>query len=604
MVKAFTRNIHIVLLIQRLLSLVLLGLTPAIAIAETLDVSVDKSRLYEDETLELRVQGETTFSFSLQGLMSLNPQSFPEPELSGLEKDFEILDRNQQYSVRSINGDNRAQITWVYELSPKRTGELAIPAIKFQESVSEPIKINVLPGSGRSGEENPFAFIKTTLDKQSVYLQEQLIFTTKLYLQNSALSGELTDPEPTDAVVEPLGKQTKLYEMVNGQRYEVIQRKFLIFPQKSGELVIPAVRFEGRVVDRNRTKRRFAKAASEMLRVQVKPVPAQFTGGTWLPAMAMELSENWSTPPENLKQGDSVTRTITLTGLGLLGSAIPDINTGTPTGIKVYPEPAQRESSQVPAGAEATVSITEALVAVNSGEINLPEIRVVWWDTLNDQERVTSIPARRISVTASSLSPQSLPVPESQTSDHQVPSGGPAATEPDNTPAKSNQDTVLASTLEQPSAPFWKALSLIFLILWLGTLTWLLVQRRTPKPIESGETNSNPISSRADTSLELKKAFEKGSKSATTRLLQWCSSRDGRTYENLRALHAAYPDQSLLFEALHKYEAAHFGPNPAEHCASDCYRDISQGLDEILKKQSTPAVKTPISHSVERLYPA
>ena len=43
MVKAFTRNIHIVLLIQRLLSLVLLGLTPAIAIAETLDVSVDKA---------------------------------------------------------------------------------------------------------------------------------------------------------------------------------------------------------------------------------------------------------------------------------------------------------------------------------------------------------------------------------------------------------------------------------------------------------------------------------------------------------------------------------------------------------------------------------
>ena len=123
--------------------------------------------------------------------------------------------------------------------------------------------------------------------------------------------------------------------MVNGQRIRVIQRKFLSFPQRVALMVIPLLcDLKGGWWTATGPSVLRAKAASILRNYKVKAVPAQFTGGTLKRPLWRWNCLKTGQPRENLKQGDSVADH-PLTGLGP-GLCDSDINTGTPTGIKVY----------------------------------------------------------------------------------------------------------------------------------------------------------------------------------------------------------------------------------------------------------------------------
>ncbi len=581
---------------QIMLLLLVIAAKPAVA-ANTLEVSVSKTQLYLDDTLELRVQGETEFSFSIQGLLNFNNLSIPEPELGSLTEHFDIVNQNQQYNVRSINGENKAQITWLYELSPKSTGNLKIPSLTFKDSQSTPIPITVLAGSGGSANDTPVAFIKVESDKRSVYIQEQVQLTTKLYLLYSPISGDFSDPEVPDAVVEKLGEQTKHYEMVNNQRYEVIQRKFLVFPQKSGEVTIPALTFEGRVVDRSRNKRRFAKAQSNPHQLSVKPVPASYTGSTWLPAMAVEFTDSWSASPDTLKQGESATRTIKLTVLGLLGSAIPDFEDTPAPGIRSYPEAPQRESNQVPAGVQATVTQSTALVATSAGDIELPEMRVHWWDTLNDEEKVAVIPARRLTIAPAAYASQAASPPATPLS----PATQTATLE--GTPDPGSLTQALPATSSDRST-YWKAWALLMTLLWLITLIALIwAFRRTPASRTSDKQHPKDEKSRMS-AAEVAQAFRAGSPAATNLLLTWLSQRDACNYTNLTEVRRCYPKNDSFFDALSQYESALFGRSPSRSHSETAAKLIASNLEALKPAAVMKTGPDPIATHHRALYPA
>ena len=59
-----------------------------------------------------------------------------------------------------------------------------------------------------------------------------------------------------DAVVERLGEDRRFSASLGDQTYQVIERDYAIFPEKSGELYIPPVQFRGRVASGDPTARR------------------------------------------------------------------------------------------------------------------------------------------------------------------------------------------------------------------------------------------------------------------------------------------------------------------------------------------------------------
>ncbi len=386
-------------IINALAVLLALATSPSCFADSTLHASVDRNQLYINETFTLTLTGNVDIDFSFGGLMGFGRKQIEAPLIEGLEDSFEILDRQQNYSMRSINGDTTTEVTWNYSLRPKKSGQLSIPPANLNSAQSQAIVINVLTGNAPINADNPPAvFIEVEVDKNEVYVQEQVIFTVRLFALGRLSSGSLNEPQSSDAIVEVFGEEKKYYRMAYNQRYEVIERNYLIFPQKSGALEIEPLVFNGTLIDSYQRRRLRISEASEPLKLEVKAPNPEFTGEHWLPAKSLYLSETWQEQNAQLHVGDALTREIEVSALGLLGSALPPSPEINNDAVKTYPDKAKVASNLHEGGALATRTESTTYIAIKEGQIVLPEIRIPWWDTVNGVERVATLPKRHINV--------------------------------------------------------------------------------------------------------------------------------------------------------------------------------------------------------------
>ena len=230
----------------------------------TLTASVDRNKIYESDTLNLIIMGDIDMDFSIGGIMNFGRSQIEAPNTDELSQDFEILDQKQSYNMQSINGDTKAQVTWSYSLAPKRAGNLKIPSVAYKDATSNELMINVLKGKApQDANTPPQVFIEATIDKSEAYVQEQVIYTLRLYSADRLASGELSVPESNDAIIEALGDTKKYFRMAYNRRYEVRERQYLVFPQKSGQLTIDAQSFNGLLIDtKNRRRVRVRESVS------------------------------------------------------------------------------------------------------------------------------------------------------------------------------------------------------------------------------------------------------------------------------------------------------------------------------------------------------
>ena len=108
-----------------------------------------------------------------------------------------------------------------------------------------------------------------------------------------------------------------------GQRYKVMERHYAIFPERSGELLIPAIRLTGRLVERQSNgiwqqavRGRRVRAESDEIRLTIEPKPAEFTGENWQPAREFKIAQQVSSA-DSLSVGEPVTRTVMIDAVGL-----------------------------------------------------------------------------------------------------------------------------------------------------------------------------------------------------------------------------------------------------------------------------------------------
>lgn len=365
---------------------------------EGLQSNVDRTTLYSNESLQLKVEGHSDMDFSLGSLFRLKSVDIPTPDLGNLEEDFHILNRNQKMSVRSVNDEHSAHIIWSFMLAPKRSGELTLPAFEFEGHSSKPITITVYPGvAPESKKDSTASHMEVHLSEQDVYVQQQLTLSQRLFYQPPLISGTMPAPDIDNAIVEMVGEQKEYREERGGMQWQVVERTYTVVPQQPGTLTIPSLEFQGRKRD-SQGAVAFLRAQSDEKRVLVRPPPESFSGDVWLPAASLDISENWSDDPRELKAGESITRELQLRALGVLPEALPALDMGYPDSIREYPNPVSRESRFTENKLESNLRRSAALVPLEAGKIRLSEVRIPWWDVINDKERVAVVPARELDI--------------------------------------------------------------------------------------------------------------------------------------------------------------------------------------------------------------
>ena len=164
------------------------------------------------------------------------------PDLSVLEADFEILGTQTTSQRRSVNGNVESWVDYQYTLRPRRSGEIAIPPIRVgdQYSAATTVIVRALdPTLKRSIAR--MVYFETELTENPVYVQAQTVFVRRLYYASGVqLYSDLPGiPDVANAVIVPLGETRSSSTLVEGTRYGVIEQRFAIFPEQSGQLIVP-----------------------------------------------------------------------------------------------------------------------------------------------------------------------------------------------------------------------------------------------------------------------------------------------------------------------------------------------------------------------------
>lgn len=358
-----------------------------------LETKLDRTEITRGETvtLEIRVYGQ-------QGGVTI--------DLDPLREQFEIVSTRSASHLRSVNNRIESWTDYVLVLFPRELGEQEIPSLSVAGQLTRSFIINVVQPSSAGLGSGQDVYMETVLSKDSVYVQEQLLFTVRLYYTIAGIRNpNFTEVEPVDTVVQMLGQPHQYEQLIDGTRYGVYEKNYVLFPQRSGELIIPDIVFRGELTDgssnfvfRNPNMRPVT-AFADGYTVEVKERPVDFAAGnTWLPATDVQISEQWSRDITRLNPGDSVRRTITVVANGLDGAALPPLQRETIDRMNVYPEQPVIERMVVDGNIVGTRIESYELVATADGSVAIPEISLPWWDVNADEAKQAVIPASFIRI--------------------------------------------------------------------------------------------------------------------------------------------------------------------------------------------------------------
>ena len=340
-----------------------------------------------------------------------------EPNFKPLEPVLEILGRNQQTSLSLINGKYTRQSTWILEVLPKAPGPVDLPALTFGNEQSTPRRIDPAGVPGGTVRDDGL-FLEAEATPQNPYVQQEVLYTVRLWRRYELSNASLSEPRlDTDAMVRPLGEDRQYVDEKDGQRYEVVERRYLIYPQKSGPASIAPVTVTAQVLERAASLfEMFGRAiktrrvSSPAVQLEVRPVPAGFPGNAhWLPASQLRLNEVWSPDSAEIRAGEPLTRTLSLWAKGLTSGQLPAVPIPEMDGVKVYPDEAQLQDTPREARMTAIRQQKVAFVAARTGTLEMPAIRLPWWNTDTDSLEYAELGPHQITVASDPLAAPTPP---------------------------------------------------------------------------------------------------------------------------------------------------------------------------------------------------
>jgi len=500
----------------------LLLMACSVAQAAAVSAKLDRSNAVVGETVTLILQTDDT------------DQSL-DTDLAALEKDFDVLDRRSETQMSFVNGRRTAYVRLVITLEPKRAGNLNIPALKFPGATSTPLTLKVSTAPALAAGEAEPVFIEVTVmpDSGPYYVLSQVGLMVRIFYQANLTEAAINPPAPLQASVRLLDEVPYQAER-NGAKYRVLERRYAIFPERSGTLTIPPMQLSGRLIERPSdrlwqptVRGRRVRVTSEPLQLEISPRPDKFTGDSWLPARRITLSQKISDNGK-LQVGEPVTRTIILDAVGLEEHMLEEPAWPELQNARIYPDQPQGISRDDGEWVLGHKEFRYAIVPENAGEMVLPEVRLDWWDTVNHRQRTAILPEHKITVLPSDLAPVAAVLPA-------TPDGMIAPV----------IDAAGGQAGSYASALLWKTATGVFALLWLLTLYFYF--RRGP--VVAKQANSDGSVSLDEKALlkQLQQACQKGNAPAARKdLAQWIRNHAPLSMRgSMRDFGASCGDQAL-----------------------------------------------------------
>ncbi len=367
---------------------------------------VSKTHLTTDERLRINFEISSNSNFS--------QSNFVPPSFEGFQK---IMGPSTSQEMSYINGRVTSKFSYSYILQPVKNGSLSIgPAsvvVDGKTYQTQPIVIEVSKGQApvvssagggiQSGSKNnnitvkdkvDNAFLSVELTKNKPYVNEAVGLIYKLYIpRNYGVVNytETAQPQFNGFWVQDVDRNISgpFEGTVNGKPYMYyILRKKLLFPQKSGKLIVkplslqidlqvPVYRnFFGMRVPDYEVQRIRLTSGKKVLYVKALPKknqPIDFSGAVG------NFNFTTQTDRQNINLNEPLTVRVQVQGIGNLKLFdLPKLK--APNGLEVY-EPKHVEQVRATfSGNKGTIEDEYVVVPNAAGKYIIPGIRFVYFD--------------------------------------------------------------------------------------------------------------------------------------------------------------------------------------------------------------------------------
>lgn len=356
---------------------------------------------------------------------AISTQDVGDLHLGGIPGGFELITgpyRSSQSSYQFVNGhtSSSSSTTFTYILCATKNGTFKIPSATVvaggHRYTSKAIQIKVSGSSsqhngapkmhGQNDEQqqlkpagthikNSDLFIKVSASKNSVYEQEPVVLTYKVYslVDLQQLNGKMPDLTGFHTLEVPLPQQKSFHiENHNGKQYRCVTwSQYIMYPQMSGALKIPSIVFKGSIIQQNRDidpVEAFFNGGSGYIEVKrdivapgltlnVLPLPkkpANFSGGVGTFNISAQLNKT------SIKTNDPFTIRVVVSGRGNL-KLIKQPTILFPKDFDKY-DPKVTDKTKITAnGLEGNMVYDFIAVARNQGKYTIPAIEFTYFDT-------------------------------------------------------------------------------------------------------------------------------------------------------------------------------------------------------------------------------
>ncbi|WP_166745228.1 BatD family protein [Xanthomonas cannabis] len=444
-----------------------------------------------------------------------------DPDYTPLRTDFSLGAKSANQQMQVTNGSVTVRALFGVVLTPRKSGELIVPAIRVGNERTEPLRLQVVgaandaasSSSGAAGgpsaaQGNEEAFVETRVDDPQPYVQQSVGVVVRLYFANQLASGELDLEAPDGASLQRIGDDVSSVKLVSGRQYNVVERRYLLVPERSGRVVLPPARFNGRSVGGffddyfgRGNGELSARSASIPLQVRAQPANAP---QPWLPLRSLQL--RYTATPQRATAGEATQFVVEASARGATQAQFPELPTPSVPDAQVFAEPPQYEERFVDGSPQLRLTRRYSIVPNRAGPLVVPGLRVAWWDVGAGAAKTAAVPDLTLDVAAGSgafAAPAPAPAP----------TGSPASNDTAPAPAAS------ALTLQQQPSPAtqrpwgWMAAAAGFAVLWVVTLVWALRRRRgTARSAAEATVGDAPMPGKRATHgvAELRRALDSG----------------------------------------------------------------------------------------------
>lgn len=339
---------------------------------------------------------------------------------------FDVLygpSRSSSSSIQIVNGkmsqSSTLSMTYVIRAEKAGTFKLPVATVKSDGNTykSNVVSIQILDdGNGNSSQggtqrgsgantmrtqdvgeriSSKDLYIAVTASKHHLYEQEAVLLTYKLYTLVSIdqCMGKMPELDGFHIQEIELPQQKTLkYERINGRNYgTVVWSQYVLFPQKTGKLTVPAINFECDVVQENRSMdpfEAFFGGGSSLVRVKktvVAPAvelqvdalptrPTNFSG-----AVGNKFNISGKLTPEQVDANDAVSMRLVLNGVGNMKLVKAPI-VQWPKDFETY-DPKTLDKTKIGAqGASGNVVFDYTAVPRHGGKYVIPPIEFCYFD--------------------------------------------------------------------------------------------------------------------------------------------------------------------------------------------------------------------------------